>query len=130
MMPRHNTVQLENTTLLGARNGMDSFTTFIFPNKNQHMEGSSKNLPPQAAKKNHSQKVEELETCLVAIKTHLNVAVDEVERLKRENNELRMQSQTNNLQQKIDFGLLSTNYEAKEDENDGEESENELEATL
>jgi hypothetical protein len=123
MMSRRNTLQLENTVLLGGHNGMDSFAALIFPNK----ESSTKKSPPILAKKNKkndSQKMEELKICCEATKTHLNVAMDEIEKLKRENNELRMKREVSNLQEKIDFGLLSTNYEAKE------EPENELEATL
>ena len=70
--------------------------------------------------------MEELKTCCETTKTHLNVAVDEIERLKRENNVLRMQRQGSNLRKKIDFGLLSPSYELRK----RKRIKNELEATL
>ncbi len=132
-MTRHNTLQLENTVLLGGRDGMDSFAALIFPNNNKNnTENSIKNPSPMMAKKtkNDSQKMEELQTSYEALKTHLKAAFDDIERLKHENNELRVQRETNASQQQVDFGLLSTNYEDRDEENAKEESDNELEATI
>jgi hypothetical protein len=134
LITRHNTLQLENTVLLGGRGGMDSFAALIFPNNNKNNnENLTKNPSPMMAKKtkNDSQKMEELQTSYEALKTHLKAAFDDIERLKHENNELRVQRITNNLpQQQVEFGLLPTNHEDRDEEKDKEESENELEATI
>ena len=128
MMTRHNTLQLENTVFLGGRGGMDSFAAVIFPNNNT-ANSTTKNSSPMKGKKNtknDSQKMEELKMSYEALKSHLNTAFEDIERLKNENNELRLQKELTNSQPKIDFGLLSTSHE----EEDDEDSENELEATL
>ena len=132
MVQRHNTIQLENTVHLGGRGGMDSFAALIFPNNNQ-TESSTTNSPLKIAKKNKkhdSHKIEELQVGYEALKTHLQAAFDDIERLKHENKELRIQTEGNNIpprQQLIDSRLLSTSHE---EENNEEEPENELEATL
>jgi hypothetical protein len=127
-MTRHNTFQLENTVLLGGRGGMDSFAALIFPNNKKNTnENSTKNSSPVIAKKkqkNDSHKIEELQMSYEALKNHLKAAFDDIERLKDENNTLRLRNEGNNTQQTVDFGLLSTS------DDDKEESENELEATL
>ena len=51
MMPRHNTMNSENTVLLGGHGGMDSFAALIFPNKKQNIESSPKTSTPIIAKK-------------------------------------------------------------------------------
>ena len=131
---RHNTLQLENTVLLGGRGDMDSFAALIFPNNNKNTdENSTKKSSPVIAKKkqkNDSQKMEELQMSYEALKNHLKAAFDDIERLKDENNALRLRNEGNNTQQPVDFGLLSASDDDKEEEADNEESENELEATL
>ena len=130
-MTRHNTLQLENTVVLGGRGGMDSFAALIFPNNNSADNLTKKPSPTMAKKtKNDSQKMEELKTSYEALKTHLQAAIDDIERLKHENKELRVQRETNTGQQQVEFGLLSTNHEDINEENNDEESENELEATI
>jgi hypothetical protein len=134
-MTRHNTLQLENTVLLGGRSGTDSLAVLMFPNNNKNnSENSAKNPSPMIAKKknkNDSQKMEELQMGYEALKTHLKTAFDDIERLKHENNELRLQSEGNNSPQHVDFGLLSTSHDGeRKEQDDHEESENELEATL
>ncbi|CAF0869825.1 unnamed protein product [Rotaria sp. Silwood1] len=127
IMPRHHTLDLENIVLLGGRGSMDSFAALIFPNNNS--ENSMKNLSLTTAKKNKkddSQKMEELKMSYEALKTHLKAAFDDIERLKIENIELRMQRVINSSQQQIEFGILSTSHENK----DTQESENELEVTI
>lgn len=123
MMTRHNTLNLQNPDLVNNRSGMDSFAAMIFPNTNKNQ---SDNSSPIMAKKtkNELQKMEELQTSNEALKHHLKAAFEDIERLKHENNALRTKTESNNLPQSVQFGLLSTNNESKE------ESENELEATI
>ena len=41
-----------------------------------------------------------------ALKNHLKAAFDDIERLKYENNRLRLQKEANNSQQTVDFGFI------------------------
>jgi regulator of replication initiation timing len=129
-MSRHSTWQLENPSFNGDHSGMDSLAVLMFPNKNS-TENSMKTSSPIMAKKtkDDSQKMEELQTSYEAMKTHLQAAFDDIERLKQENDQLRVRRETNNSQQRIEFGLFPTN-ENNEAEKDEDEPENELAATL
>ncbi|UJR10360.1 hypothetical protein I4U23_014565 [Adineta vaga] len=122
-MTRHNTIQLENHRML---DDMDSFAAFIFP-KNTPTTDST----PIVAKKNEkhdAHKIEELQMSYEALKTHLKAAFDDIERLKSENNQLRIQREANSIQE-LNETILSTTSDNDDDDND-EGSETELEATL
>lgn len=130
-MTRHNTVVLENT--LVGRDGTDSLAAHLFPNNNKNnTKISTKVLSPMMAKKTKDdlQKMEELKMSNEALKTHLSEAMDDLARLKYENNELRLQTEAKNSQQQVEFGLPSNNYENMDEEKDEEESENELHNTI
>lgn len=73
--------------------------------------------------KNDADKIEELQISYDALKTHLKAAFDDIERLKYENNQLRIQKQLNIIQE-------STSSEDEEEEDDNNDEETELEATL
>ncbi|CAF0847212.1 unnamed protein product [Adineta ricciae] len=117
-MTRHNTIQLEKHDVLS---GMDSFAAFIFPKQT-----STTDSAPKIAKKNEkhdAHKIEELQMSYEALKTHLKAAFDDIERLKHENNQLRIQRETSTIQEQNEM-TLSTNS----DDDNGTETE--LEATL
>jgi hypothetical protein len=123
-MTRASTVYLQNTMDLDGRNGMDSFAAAIFPN---HRKASSRIPSSVAAKKtkNDSQKMEELQMSNEALKNHLKEAFDNIERLKRENNVLRVKRTSDASQyQPVVFGLIENTNE------DDNESEDEREATI
>ncbi|CAF4950050.1 unnamed protein product [Rotaria sp. Silwood1] len=125
MMSRHNTLQLENTVMLGGHDGMDSFAAFIFPKNQNTSETSPTQKTPITAKKNKkhdSHKLEELQMSYEALKTHLKEAFDDIERLKFENNQLRLQREANTIQEHNESKLVTNS--------DEEDSENELEDTL
>ncbi|CAF0845664.1 unnamed protein product [Rotaria sordida] len=124
MRPRHNTLQLENTVMLGGQGGMDSFAAFIFP-KNHNTDETSPTQTPINAKKNKkkdSHKLEELQMSYAALKTHLKEAFDDIERLKYENNQLRLHREINIIREQNESKLFTNS--------DEENSENELEQTL
>jgi hypothetical protein len=125
MMTRHNTLQLENTVMLGGHGGMDSFAAFIFPKHTDNAEPSSIQTPIIAKKneKHDSHKIEELQMSYEALKTHLKAAFDDIERLTHENSELRIQRETNTIQEQNESSVL-TNSDEEED------PDTELEATL
>ncbi|CAF1609667.1 unnamed protein product [Adineta ricciae] len=129
MMTRHNTLQLENTVMLGGRGDMDSFAALIFPNSNRNNPhvayNASSPLIRRKNEKNHLQKMEELEMNYKLKKKHLKVAFDEIDRLKQENDELRMRSEVYNQWQRTDSDALP-----KSNETEKEGSDDELEATL
>ena len=129
MMSRHNTLQLENTVMLGGRGGMDSFAALIFPNSNRNSPSvayqASSPLMGRKNEKNHLQKMEELEMNFKLKKKHLKVAFDEIDRLKQENNELRKRSEVYGQRQRTDSDALP-----KSNETEKEGSDDELEATL
>ncbi|CAF2388969.1 unnamed protein product [Rotaria sp. Silwood2] len=124
MMSRHNTLQLENTVMLGGHGSMDSFSAFIFPQNHNTNKTSPIQTPITAKKKkkSDSHKLEELQLSYTALRTHLKEAFDDIERLKRENIQLRLQREAN-IVQEHDESKLFTN-------SDEEDSENELTATL
>ncbi|CAF3527642.1 unnamed protein product [Rotaria socialis] len=123
-MQRHNTIQLENTVMAGGYKGMDSFAECIF-SKNLHSNETSPKKTSIKAKKNQkheSDKMEELQMSYEAMKTHLKEAFDDIERLKYENNQLRIQREANSIPE---------HNESKSFTGSGDEdSENELEVTL
>jgi hypothetical protein len=123
-MTRHNTIQLQNTMDFDGRDGMDSFAAMIFPNNRKNLP---KNPLPIAIKKtkNDLQKMEELQMSNEALRNHLNAAMDDIERLKREIHEKRESDASQH--QQVVFGLLPTNHENDDEQKD--ESEDELEAT-
>ncbi|CAF5083528.1 unnamed protein product [Rotaria magnacalcarata] len=123
-MQRHNTIQLENTAMPGGYTGMDSFAACIF-SKNLNSNETSPKKPLIKAKKNQkheSDKMEELQMSYEAMKTHLKEAFDDIERLKYENNQLRIQREANSTPEHNESKLFA--------DSDNEDSENELEATL
>ena len=122
MMSRHNTLQLENTVMLGDRGGMDSFAALICPSVAYQ---ASSPLMGRKNEKNHLQKMEELEMNFKLKKKHLKVAFDEIDRLKQENNELRKRSEVYGQRQRTDSDALP-----KSNETEKEGSDDELEATL
>lgn len=128
-MSRHNTLQLDNTVMLGGRGGMDSFAAVIFPNSNRNNPrvayNASSPLMGRKNEKDQLQKMEELEMNYKLKKQHLKVAFDEIDRLKQENEELRMRSEVYNQWQRTDSDALS-----KSNETEKEGSDDELEATL
>ncbi|UJR35763.1 hypothetical protein I4U23_028511 [Adineta vaga] len=136
MMSRHNTLQLENNIVLGGRGGMDSFAELIFPNSNRNNQRVTyKPSSPVTGKKNEKntlQKMEELETNYEATKNHLKTAFDEIDRLRNENKELRMEKEVSN-QQRQPMGsdlLPSDTCDTTSNKIEKKESENDLEATL
>lgn len=131
-MTRHNTLQLENTVMLGGHGGMDSFAAFIFPKHTDKAEASSPQTPIIAKKneKHDSHKIEELQMSYEALKTHLKAAFDDIERLKYENNQLRVQKDTNTIEEQNESTSRLLPNTDDEDEDDDDESETELEATL
>ncbi|CAF1163708.1 unnamed protein product [Adineta steineri] len=119
ILTRHNTIQIENNS---TSTGMDSFAAFIF-SKNTQMNPTT----PIIAKKNEkhdAHKIEELQMSYEALKTHLKAAFDDIERLKYENNQLRIQQESNIIQEQNESSLLSNS------DDDEEDQETELEATL
>lgn len=112
---------------------MDSLTALMFSNSNKHnTESSTKASSPMMAKKtkDDSEKMEELQMSNEALKNYLKAAIDDIERLKYENNELRIKTEGNNAQQQVEFDLLPTNHEDMDEEKDQDESENELQNTI
>jgi hypothetical protein len=96
MMPRHNTVQAESIVILGNHGEMDSCAAIIFSKMNSNETDPTETVT--IAKKNtkhDSHKIEELQMSYQALKTHLKAAFDDIERLQHENNELRVQRETN-----------------------------------
>ena len=124
---RHNIQSSENIVLFDDHGGKDSSTAFVFPNNNNHhLHSSNKNPSTKKIKKNDSQKMEELQTGYDALKSHLKIAFDDIEKLKKENNELRKQKEINYSRQNLDFKSLSMTHEEK----DEDKLENKLEDTL
>lgn len=124
-MPRHNTLQLDNTFILtGHEVGVDSLAALMFPKKSNSNESSPKQTPINARKnkKNEAHRLEELKMSYDAIKTHLKEAMDDIERLKQENNVLRMQRKENAIDEHTESKSLTSS--------DADDSETELEATL
>jgi hypothetical protein len=122
MMSRHNTLQLEN---ISTSDGGDSLAAFIFPKNTSNSNQTSPTRNATAAKKNKkvdSHKIEELQTSYDALKTHLKAAIDDIERLKYENNQLRLQREANMTEEQDESSVLSSS--------DDEDPETELEATL
>lgn len=116
-MSRHYTQQFDKTTIVGGQNSIDSFAALIFPNTNS--KDSTQMLSSMIAKKNKKddlQKVEELQISYEALKSHLKVAFDDIERLKNENNELRIQNGIIG-SQSIEFSVLSTTSHEDKDQN-------------
>jgi len=73
-------------------------------------------------KKHDSHKIEELQMSYEALKIHLKAAFDDIERLKHENNQLRVQKETNTIEEQSDSRLLTNS--------DEDDPETELAATL
>ena len=129
MMSRHNTIQLENSVMLGGHDGMDSLAAFIFPkNNNNNINQTSPTRARTIAKKNEkvdSHKIEELQTSNDALKNHLKAAIDDNERLRNEIEQLHLQREANMKEEQNGTELLSDS-----DEEEEEDVETELEATI
>lgn len=94
MMTRHNTLHTDSDTT-------DSFAATIFPNHNVRVQRVTSKPAPVTGKKNaknDAQIMEELQMNCEAAKSHLKLAVDELERVKKENHELRMKNEAHNRQ--------------------------------
>ena len=131
-MARHNTLQLENTVMLGGGREMDSFAAFIFPKSDATSNDGSPGRSPIVAKKNlkvEAHKIEELQMSYEALKTHLKVAFDDIERLKNENNELRVQKEATVVHSQSEPRSFILSHEEVDEDNE-DEPETELEATL
>lgn len=129
---RYSALELRNTAGLDVH-GMDSLSATLFANYRKTIkENPPKNVPPTMAKKtkDDSEKMEELQMGYEAMKNHLKAAFDDIERLKNENNTLRVRREVDSSQPQVVFRLLPTNHEQGDEQNDQEESDNELEATI
>jgi len=113
IISKHNTLQTNN------HDDMDSLSAFIFSKPNNINETSpiQTQIIAKKNKKHDSHKIEELQMSYEALKTHLKVAFDDIEQLKYENNQLRIQKEKQN-----DSRLLTNS--------DEEDPETELAATL
>ena len=102
----------------------DTLTAFIFPKTLNSNETSPKKSSIKAKKnrKHESDKMEELQMSYEAMKTHLKEAFDDIERLKYENNQLRIQREANIIPEHNESKLFT--------DSEDEDSENDLEATL
>ena len=112
LLTRHHTFQIDHSVMLDD---------LIYSKTN---ETSSRQMRTIAKKnqKNDSHKIEELQMSYEALKTHLKAAFDDIERLKHENNQLRVQTSIHTIEEQNEPRLLTNSEE------DG--SETELEATL
>lgn len=141
-MQRHNTFRLDNTALLGVHGGMDSFAAEIFAKKETGVKPkSTPPAPPRIAKKNQkhdSHKIEELQIGYEAMRTHLKAALDDIDRLKQENNVLRTKREesTDSQPGRVHGSTADTSRREEDDDDedddheDEEEPDTELEATL
>ncbi len=118
MIIRHNTLQVDNSSMLDSP---DSFSTLIFEKTNETSPKRTR-IIAKKNKKHDSHKIEELQMSYEALKTHLKAAFDDIERLKYENNQLRVEKDGNLIQEQNESNLLTNT--------DEDESETELEATL
>jgi hypothetical protein len=109
--------------MLDNHDGMDSFSAFILPKTNETSPKRTR-IIAKKNKKHDSHKIEELQMSYEALKTHLKAAFDDIERLKHENNQLRVQQDVNTIQEQNESRLLTNSDE------DEDEQETELEATL
>ena len=116
--------------MLGGGREMDSFSAFIFPRSDANSKDASPSgRSPVVAKKNRkveAHKMEELQMSYEAMKTHLKVAFDDIERLKNENNELRVHKEATVAHSQSEPRSFILSHE----EDNDDEPETELEATL
>ena len=121
--------------MLDGQGGMDSLSAQLFAKK------ETGNLPPapRIAKKNQkhdAHKIEELRISYEAIKSHLVAVLDDNDRLKEENNILRIKGETRTDSPHDDLYSSLTNASREEDDEDDEDHEDddepdtEIEATL
>ena len=143
-MQRHNTFRLDNTAALGGHGGMDSFAAEIFAQKETGVNPkSTPPAPSRIAKKNQkkdSHKIEELQISYDAMKSHYKAALDDIDRLKQENDILRTKREesTDSQPGRIIHGSTANTSRREEgdddddedDHEDEEEPDTELEATL
>ena len=110
LLTRHNTVQIDRPVTFDWQDDLDSYSIM---NSAQRTRILAKKI-----KKHDSQKIEELQTGYEALKIHLKAAFDDIERLKYENNQLRVEKRINTIE------------EQTEESKPLDRSETELEATL
>lgn len=127
---RNTGTHLRNTGGLSSHGENDSLAAMMFPN---HRRNIKENSSPQMAKKtkDDSQKIEELQMSYEAMKNHFRAAMDDIERLKNENQALRMRKNADNMQEQTVMKTRSIDHDEQDDDDDEDrESENELEATI
>lgn len=115
MLTRHNTVQIDRPVTFDWQDDLDSYSIM---NSSKRTRILAKKI-----KKHDSQKIEELQTGYEALKIHLKAAFDDIERLKHENNQLRVEKGINTIEEQTEESKPFNNT-------DEDRSETELEATL
>lgn len=119
LLTRYNTFQIENPVMIDSFDGKDPFSNTIF------LPTERKKIIAKKNQKQDAHKLEELQMSYEALKTHLKAAFDDIERLKHENNQLRIQKGiVESDEQNDDENNSDNDY----DDDDGQETE--LEATL
>jgi hypothetical protein len=99
----------------------DSFSTLIYSKTNETSPKRTR-IIAKKNQKHDSHKIEELQMSYEALKIHLKAAFDDIERLKYENNQLRVQNDGNTIEEQNESRLLTNT--------DEDEPETELEATI
>lgn len=104
MLTRHNTVQMDRLVTFDWQDDLDLYS---IPNSVKRTRIIAKKIT-----KHDSQKIEELQTGYEALKLHLKAAFDDIERLKYENNQLRVEKGINTVEEQPDEDRPETELEA------------------